>query len=575
MDDLSALVLVNSASPDYREGFELVVPYLDHLGVPYRLHDLFQAPLPDRFEAAGLIVIAHNRLDPRDRRLGPGARQLLEAAVARGCGLLSFDPSFVPGAARGAPGGPPAQARDITVASNAHTITADQRVGEQIELAGALTPAAVGAPGEVLLRAGGAPLLTAGPYGAGRVVTWASARWASARVLGPLAGLDAPFWRSLVWAARKPFVLRGLAPLVGMRVDDVAATGGRWGARPLEWAHAARRYGFKPWMGLFLANLSPAAIAELRQLIEQGDATAFPHAFGRPPRSRASELFYAEALPARATQYDEFIYFDPQHGRAWSDGQAARGLAAVDDWYARHAPLPISRYALAHWYELGANTVPHLADRWGCDLVGTVQDVDSALADTTPWLRLGPFRRYERAGTSMFDPARGGDRPIYYADFVALGGQRVFNCLTEVRDDTGYEWAPDADLDASVRRGVLQLRRALDSMALAVLFTHETDFIYKIAPALWDEQLAQIARQIGPYRPRFVTLDEGTRIVRATRTARIEHVAADRAAGTLAVRLAGSADIASTCSVFLDDSLQPALIDVPPFQGSTIVSCEF
>ena len=28
-----------------REGRELVVPYLDHLGVPYRLHDLFQAPL--------------------------------------------------------------------------------------------------------------------------------------------------------------------------------------------------------------------------------------------------------------------------------------------------------------------------------------------------------------------------------------------------------------------------------------------------------------------------------------------------------------------------------------------------
>ncbi len=565
-------VLVNSASPDFREGLELVLPYFEHLGVPYVLHDILHTPLPADLQSDALIVVAHSRLDARGRRLGAGVIERLHAAVAAGAGLVTFDPALAP-AIEQQQG--TRSAAEIVVTPASHPITAGHATPETIQLVNQLTlPVLSG--GEALLQAGDTPLLLAATYGRGRVVTWASARWASARVLGPLAGLDDVLWRALAWAARKPFVMRGLAPLVAMRVDDVVAGGRRWDAAPLAWAQAAARIGFKPWMGLFLANLDDQAIGEIRALIEAGQGTAFPHAFGRPPRDDAAPLFYTpDVMPPRSSRYDEFIYFDHQHARPWNDAEAQRGLAAVDAWYARHAPLPIARYAVPHWYEFGANTVRHVADRWGCDMLGIVQDTDSALTNTTPWLKLGPFRRYERPGTSLFDPARGGDRPIYYADFVTIAGRRLFNCLTEIRDDAGYEWAPDANIAATVGRGVRQLRRALDSQALAVLFTHETDFITAIPPTVWEQELSAIHAGIAGYNPRYVTLDQGAQIVRATRTSHITQVTSAHGSQTATIELSGHADIATTCSLFADDTLEAVYVDVPAFEGSTIVRAEW
>jgi hypothetical protein len=219
---------------------------------------------------------------------------------------------------------------------------------------------------------------------------------------------------------------------------------------------------------------------------------------------------------------------------------------------------------VAHWYELGANTVAHMTDRWGVEFVGKIQDVDAPLRDETPWLRLGPFRRYERPGSALFDPALRGDRPVYYADFVTFGGRRLFNCVTEIRDDAGYEWAPDTDVAATVGRGVRQLRRALNSMALAVLFTHETDFIHSIPPDVWDEELAGIWEGVRGYNPISMTLDDAVRYVRATRTARLV-ATNDDGSGAIAATFAGRADVPTHCYVFVegDEGLTGTLAGVP------------
>ncbi len=570
------LVLVNSGTPLYREARELVLPYLDHFGIPFDLLDVLHAPLPPDLDTRPLIVVAQPGLDMRGRRLGASGVRLLREAVERGVGLVSFDPELALLGAR-APSsqrrGPPAEA--IVVHDDSHPITARHTSGETIELFGPLPmPQPAEVVGETLLTAGGQPLLTVQTVGAGRVVRWATTSWAQTRVLGPLAGLDDVLWRSLVWAARKPFAMRGLAPLVTMRVDDVAGTGWRWNETPLYWARSAARHGFRPWLGLFIYNLTDPAVAELRELLEQGQATAFPHAFGRPPRSPDAELPYApDALPLRAREYDEFIYFDHQRGEPWSIAEAARGLAAVDRWYASRGPLPISSYAVAHWYEMGSNTIAHMVDRWGVEFVGKVQDVDAPLRDEVPWLRLGPFRRYEQPGTSLFEPELRGNRPVYYADFVNFGGRQLFNCVTEIRDDAGYEWAPDADVVATVGRGVRQLRRALDSMALASLFTHETDFIYRIPPAAWDMIMRQVAGGISGYKPIYVTADEGVRYVRATRSSRLVSSRVSASGGELELTFSGRADVPTHCYVFTqaDEGMVGLLAEVPAFEGEVTV----
>lgn len=570
------LVLINSSIASVHDAQQLILPYLDHIGIAYELVDVFHQPLPADLDQHPLIIVAQRLLDPHGRRLGSDGVRLLREAVEQGTGLVSFDPTLElaqPGMLETTQERTPADT--VTVVDNGHCITAGHEAGETFILVGPLAMPGLPPNGDtVLLRFGDRPLLAVGSLGKGRVVRWATARWAHTRVLGPMAGLDDIFWRSLVWAARKPFVIRSLAPLVAMRVDDVAASGERWGQSPLFWAEIAAQHGFRPWLGLFLYNLTGPAIAEVRSLVERGRATAFPHAFGRPPRAGDSKWFYTpDALPLRSASYDEFIYFDHEHGQPWSDAEAAHGLHAVDAWYATHGPLPISTYAVAHWYEMGSNVVPHMVDRWGVEFLGKIQDIDAPLRNETPWLRLGPFRRYELPGSCLFDPALRGDRPVYYADFMTIGGRRLFNCVTEIRDDAGYEWAPDPDVAGTVGRGVRQLRRALDSMAPAVLFTHETDFIYRIPPEQWETALAQIAHAIRPYNPLFVTLDQAVRIVRATHTTRLAAWQANSAIDRIVITITGHSDVPTHCRVYTesDQALAGTLVTIPPVDGESTI----
>jgi len=450
-----------------------------------------------------------------------------------------------------------------------------------------------------------------------------------------------------------------------MRVDDVAATGHLWGKSPLWWVHTANQYGFKPWLGLFPYNLTEEAITELRVLLINGKATAFPHAFGRPRRPPTSSTspariqgllppspdpfpqmgegkitgnlcvsgsdttgntqisefsppsrpsFWGEkggredergtlsdpgptgnegkskaqiggerlsgdpcpyydpaSLPLRASSYDEFIYYDHEHARPWSDAEAAQGLAALDAWYAAHTPLEISSYAIAHWGEMGSNTLAHVRDQWGCEFIATYHGVDAPL-EGARWLVAGPFRQHEAPGSALFDKADRGANAMYYADFINFDDRQFFLCCTEVRDETGYEWAPDGDVEKSAARGLRQLRRALDSFALPVLFTHETDYIYKISPEAWEAQLALIASGLSAYEPIHVTLDEGIRFVRATKTSRLVSTGYDPSTQEVTAHFSGHADVLTFFHLFTcEQEITPRLVEVPIFKDGCVV----
>ncbi len=591
---MNTLVLVNSLSSRFGEARELVLPYLDHFGVPSVELDLARESLPADVREYALIVAAHARLDPDRSRLGTEGRRVLLRAIAHGAGLVSFDPALPSAAELGArESGGEAWAEAVEFPAREHYLTARHSPGSIQPLLRRLRVPFISAPDDgVVLAAAGNPLLTATALGQGRVVHWATAGWMRAAVLGPMAGLDDLVWRGLVWAARKPFAIRGLAPLVTMRVDDAAGWGTDWNRSPFSWVHDANRHGFKPWLGLFIGNLTPPAVNEMRDLIQRNLANAFPHAFGRRSNTGIARRYYQGELtprrgdnaeeefrrwhgtPPSPADLDEFIYFDHLHKRPWPDGEAARRLEAVDRWYAAHAPLPMSRYAVPHWYEMGSNVVGHLHDRWGIEFTGTVMSPDRSFSFARPWMKAGPYRCSCGPGAAnRVDPARRGERPFYYADWIDIGGRRFFNCLTEIRDDAGYDWAPDNDVTATAERGVRQLRRALDGMALAVLFAHETDSIYAIRPEAWSAEIAGVARGIDRYRPLFVTMDDALRYVRATRTSRLESAQVDSSGREVSASFKGCSDVGTHFRLFTEsgDDIAERLVEVPPFTGQATV----
>src|SRR6202035_3277413 len=88
-----------------------------------------------------------------------------------------------------------------------------------------------GAPittGTVVAKINSDPLITAVTVGSGHAVHFGTYDYLRADRFGFVMGLDDLFWRSLVWAARKPFVLRGYPRYFANQQDDPVAA---WDSR--------------------------------------------------------------------------------------------------------------------------------------------------------------------------------------------------------------------------------------------------------------------------------------------------------------------------------------------------------
>ncbi len=575
MDRVEALVLVNSASGPYSDFERYIQPYLDHFGVPYRQCDLAVSPLPADVDPYALIIVGHGELDVAGTHLDLAAQQRLVAAVRRGSGLVNFDGALA--TPSGQPryayiqelfgfdyeGNPPAVVSSIDIRGGglAAAIVGRHAAPETLPLFSGMSLPRLKPPAEAdILAAGeGHPLLLATTCGRGRAVQWGSYAWMKASVRGPIFGLDDLVWRGLAWAARKPFIMRAMPPFVTMRVDDVCAWGLKVrngkrapaGPSPLWWVETARQYGLKPWLGLFIDELSQQAVDQLKGFISAGQATASVHSFTD----------------------NNFFYFDHWNHRPFSDRVLADHFAQADAWYARYGNFPQSKVVIGHFYEIGVSALEGLA-RWGVEFLGTLMDVGKPYdpPDGTPWLAAGPYRLYEEQR-----PTAQTGRPLFYADFLPVPdcpsySRRLYNAITEVRDNTGYEWAPDNDVPGTVERGLVQLRRALDSMALATLFTHENDYIQHIRPENWEPALAGITAGIASYDPLYVTMDEACQYSRALHTSRVESSHWDPKTRCLSTTLVGRADMPTRIGLFRDEELSPLWIEVPAFEDRVVVA---
>jgi hypothetical protein len=418
-------------------------------------------------------------------------------------------------------------------------ITANHAAGEWLGT-GSMTMAGLGPLPEgatVLARSSSEPFLLSTSYGEGRAVQWGSYDWMSHAVKGPMRPLDDLVWRSIVWAARKPFALQGMPPFLTMRVDDVAG--------PFDWLKVANEFGLKPWVGLFHGDMGPADTAELSALVHAGLATASVH----------------------AVHGDTYFYYDHFQAANWPDDVMAGLYADAWDWHIERN-IPISTYVVPHTYEIGTNAFQGLRD-WGVEFLATVMAPGTPYG--SPWVQNGPFRLYETANSD-------GGTPLYYADWIQVPGHpefdgQFFNCATEIRDDGGYEWYPSNDVLSSIGRGTRHVKRALDNMAIPNLMTHEY-FLDPIEPQNWRATIEGITANLAPYNLIHVTVDEACQYARAMRTSHIQSSSFNPLSGSLTIDVAGSTDMPTRLYLFTESNgtIQSTMLTVPEFSGSTRVT---
>ena len=454
------VVLVNSSSTRYLDFTHFIQPYLDNFGFPYTVLDISTNTPDSSIGDCALIIIGHRQLDTNLTYLTAAAQATLSQAVANGTGLVNFDNDLsVAGVGRyqfvqnifgfsygSSATGTSASLPPTEPSARMHYVTSRHPTNDIVTFRSSLVLPALVAPAsaKVLAQVGGQPLVTAAAYGQGRALQWSSYDWMVSTVLGPVDGLDDVLWRGIVWAARKPFVMRGMPNFVTMRVDDVSG--------PFAWVHAANAVGFKPFLALFYLLVSESSAADLRTLVTNGLATASIH----------------------STDYgNSFFYFNHTTEQPWPDNVQSNNFYLGTQWHLNHG-IPISKICATHYSEIGLNCFAGLK-AWGMEYF-PMEVVPGTIEYTTPgapWLVGGPFRLYETPQPGQVN------WPTYYADWLTVPGHpefdgQFFNIYSEVRDvSTCGEWCPDNDVTGSINRATQMAKRSLDSQVLATIFSHE------------------------------------------------------------------------------------------------------
>ena len=501
----NVIILKDTFTGDYN----LLKPYIDFFGFAYEE--------TDKVSDCAVIIAGDSVLDDAE----------VMAAVKAGAGLVCFA------------GGGDVCATEIKVNAG-HYVSGLHADGHTRNLY--MPMLLVGGKklsGDVIATAGEAVLLETGECGAGKIAYWHGMRQLSDEVLGPINGIDDLLWRSIVWAAKKPFVMQGMPPMVGLRVDDVWGAWREWNPEnPLLWVEIANKYGIKPWLGIFNDDMTDEIAKIASKYVAEGGATAFPHALSGCP-------WVCDERAERCTYLEHFV-------GPYSDEAMKENATRTKAWFDKHN-IPIAKYACAHYYETGANAIPYL-EEWGCEFISLHMDFDVAYRKATNWIHCGPYRKDH-------DGLPTGQKPVYYGGYVADG--KFFNCTIEIRDVCGYEWAPTVRVAETVDNGVTELRRCFDSMCPGILLTHESAWIQRITPSRWESILEGVTEGVAGYEPMYLTVDEICKYARAKHDITFKNLSCD--GDLLELTVTGTNDMPTKCFLFTEENgeIKQKLADVP------------
>ncbi len=611
-EELTAVVLVDSSNTvDYNTstsnpGTYQMGPerYLVHLQVPYRVVDVSKVAAQD-LSAVQLIIAGHRRLG-----LGPDWQNAIALAVQNGTGFVNLDSD--PGigqqthiqsifSATGATIGADQTSIVIPAAVQAggaksHYITALQQhwAGDP---AGDLTYTYHGngtvlipsnatilttTAGTVVAKLGTDPLILATTYGKGRAVDFSTYDYLHADRFGFVMGADDLFWRSLVWAARKPFVLRGYPRIAAVQMDDnepgiMSRIPDLWNTA-LTGQKAADGTG-GPWqlqLNMQLSSLADPG-GERAQLIAATQANqmhASPHGLNY---GSGGDLYWNLTVPNTDAQWKANV----ASTMTWKAGQGG-----ADSYPA------FSRSMVAHYWDISNNAGYEMWNTLGLRYITSPQ-APGAYYFTIPKtpsqrIPLGPFRIYEQP------PIYSGDEeetfPFFFADDLTVGSvsgepaQTFFSFGSQVGLEAGRFNRPDAMFPSTQKSSTVAqslnqweyyMWRFWSGMEPVQIYTHDGDNLeYTTVP---DRQtfIKQLSQWFSTNRGQHFFMDTMGDYLRARNHSQLTTATLNNASLTLNFTgNAADADghlIDTKTYVFYGDD-EGTLLDIPGFSNGASYS---
>ncbi len=470
--DLTMVVLVDSSNTtDYNTstsspGTYQMLPerYLENLQIPYRVVDVSTTPAED-LTAVQLIVAGHHGL-----HLSAGWESAIALAVANGTGFVNLDNDVsigqqthiqqIFGATGSVVGGQQTSivvpAAVVAGGATPHYIAALQKRwlgdpagdivypyhGNGTVVIPSSATILQGAHGTVVAELGTDPLILATTYGKGRAVDFTTYDYMHGDRFGFVNGVDDLFWRSLVWAARKPFVLRGYPHLVAIQMDDnepgwLSRLPDLWNTS-LTGTKASDGTG-GPWTpqgNLQLSSLEDPGgeRAALIQDVNAGLVRVSPHGLDY---GSGGDLYWNLTVPNTDAQWLANI----QAVQTWKTGQGGSDTFPAFD-----------RSMVGHYWDISNNSGAEMWNNLGIRYITTPQapGVYYFTVPKTPAQRipLRPFRIYEQP------PIYSGDEeetfPFFYADDLTVGSRAgvaaktFYAFASQVGLESGRFTRPDA-----------------------------------------------------------------------------------------------------------------------------------
>jgi hypothetical protein len=343
-------------------------------------------------------------------------------------------------------------------------------------------------------------------------------------------GLDAFFWRSIVWAASKPFVAQMMPPYVTLRVDDAI------GRHDLRYTEVMNQHGHRPLVSCYLDEIPDEVVPFMRGKYQSGEVDWDAHGFN----------------------YYKIIPFDFGIGE-YSEQELASLFERIDEWYAQRGFKPPCTVYF-HWGEVGVRVLPYLKAR------GRTFIFSPYHLGQVKWERLFPnwwpyglnslFYDYVPEDPDMYNVGASLPRHIMSPD--VLTGATT--------------WAGDNstnDLVKAAQQAALPIRLALDSGFFAEVTTHEQKFSVLTLEEI-DRWLALLAQEVEGYAVRLVGHEQAASYTKARDESWIASASTDDG-GRGEVVLRGHSPVSQELALFKNegDGVLQEWIQVSAFQEAS------
>jgi len=573
--DMSLLCLVDSSrNPEFESLHETLWSALDFYGMAYEVVDLAESRLsPEVLRSHSAIVIGQEHLG--ESLLEHGTEAVVDA-VNEGVGLVCFDgdlhqykqplkDAFGLKTTEEPTHMPHLNTAAVRIWENKHFITA----AKELELVRFDKPVEVGNVVNiekdhsllmVAANSSGTPALVAETYGRGKAVLFALSMKVWLReYFGHGGGLDDIFWRSIVWAARKPFAILAMLPFVTIRIDDCSGT------NDFEWVRILNKHGFIPHVSLFTENIGKRAVNIIKELYDAGLAEFSVHAF-----TWTDQVYWKPKSPVNHSE-----------GNEYSQEEFTRFFKKLDR-LAKEWGIEWSKVLTAHFGEVGRTAIPFLKER-GITYLGMpyafgVPYGVSSLGLPESGLRgLKPFNG--RGGVIDHYP---DDPELFivspsYTDvpnsmlqmLIAKGAVTPKGQIYDFLWETARE---KVDVELGAWYAAFGIKFCLNNLACAVLVTHEQN-ISILNNEEWDSLLRHVDELTARYERIYRSWSQTAEYAKNLYNSRLTHATYDNATKEVECRLEGKSDVTLYLHLFKDgfERVERGFKEVPSYEGKVAI----